>query len=156
MMRLYSVFNMTDLKIVKGNAFETIVEIRAYDFDGKEIIDFDLRRCANLRVRSYVRNSPTPVECFEILDEHTMSIWWDRSTKLGQHYLEAAGKFNGVSWRFQSKEPIFTIVKENEDSSAKTPCKKGEDRFVVRKQKIFFVGPQGPKGDKGDIGETGP
>ena len=91
---------MADLKIVKGNAFETIVEIRAYDYNGEEIIDFDLQRCSNLRVTSYVRKSPTPVECYEVLDEHRMSILWSKSTKLGAHYLECAGKFNGVAWRF--------------------------------------------------------
>jgi len=47
---LYLVFNMDELRIVKGNAFETIVEVGAYKYNGEYIKDFDLSKCTNIRI----------------------------------------------------------------------------------------------------------
>ena len=52
--RHYLAFNMSKLKIVKGNTFETVVEIRAYKYNGEEIADFDLNNCTNLIATSHV------------------------------------------------------------------------------------------------------
>ena len=49
----YLAFNMTDLKIVKGNTFETIVEVKAYKYNGEEITDFNLQDCTDVKVVSH-------------------------------------------------------------------------------------------------------
>jgi hypothetical protein len=50
----YLAFNMDKLKIVKGNTFETVIEIKAYKYNGEEIPDFSLNNCTNIVVNSRV------------------------------------------------------------------------------------------------------
>lgn len=53
----YLAFNMNDLRIVKGNTFETIVEVRAYKYNGEEITDFSLQNCTNIKIVSHTQTS---------------------------------------------------------------------------------------------------
>jgi hypothetical protein len=47
---------MDKLKIVKGNAFKTILEVKAYTYDGEEITDFSLNNCTDITVKARVNN----------------------------------------------------------------------------------------------------
>lgn len=43
---------MSDLRIVKGNAFSTSIQIKAYTYyDGREVEDFDLQMCTDVVVK---------------------------------------------------------------------------------------------------------
>ena len=53
----YLVFNMNDLRIVKGNTFETVVEVKAYKYNGDEIPDFNLQDCADIKVRYHTQDN---------------------------------------------------------------------------------------------------
>ena len=49
----YLAFNMNDLRIVKGNTFDTVVQVKAYNYNGEEITDFNLQNCTNVKVTSH-------------------------------------------------------------------------------------------------------
>ena len=161
---------MDKLKIVKGNTFETVVEIRAYKYNGEEITDFDLNDCTNISIINHVSNGETyRIVNYEILDAKHIQMRWDRCV-VGDYSLEVTGKLGDDYWRFYDKKPIFSIVNTNAEAHIPQNSIIREDCYQVDKQKVYIVcpkgdkgdtgsigprGPQGPKGDKGDKGDTG-
>lgn len=161
---------MDKLKIVKGNTFETVVEIRAYKYNGEEITDFDLNNCTNISIINHVSNGETyRIVNYEILDAKHIQMRWDRCV-VGDYSLEVTGKLGDDYWRFYDKKPIFSIVNTNAEAHIPQNSIIREDCYQVDKQKVYIVcpkgdkgdtgsigprGPQGPKGDKGDKGDTG-
>ena len=147
---------MDKLKIVKGNTFETVVEIRAYKYNGEEITDFDLNNCTNISIINHVSNGETyRIVNYEILDEKHIQMRWDRCV-VGDYSLEVTGKLGDDYWRFYDKKPIFSIVNTNAEAHIPQNSIIREDCYQVDKQKVYIVCPKGDKGDKGDKGATGP
>lgn len=109
---------MNDLKIVKGNTFETVVEVRAYKLNGEEIENFDLQNCTNISVIAHVGSTTKRLNTYSILDKNKMSIEWPgKVTKVGSYSLEVIGKIDDLDWRFYDKKPIFTIVNTNAEAN---------------------------------------
>lgn len=170
--RRYTViqFLKTDkLKIVKGNTFETVVEIRAYKYNGEEITDFDLNDCTNIIITCHTSSEVYKVVDYQILDDKHIQIHWDKTSRIGDYSLEATGKLGNEYWRFYDKKPIFSIVNTNAEANIPQHSIIREDCYQVDKQKVYIIcpkgeqgpqglqgpmGPQGPKGDKGDKGDS--
>ena len=147
---------MDKLKIVKGNTFETVIEIKAYKYNGEEIPDFSLYGCTDIVVSSRINGEIRKVESYQILDAHNIQIRWEgKQLKVGGYQLEVTGKIGNDAWRFYSKTPIFYIVNTNEEASIPANSIIREDCYYVDKQKIYIVCPKGDKGDKGERGNTG-
>ena len=162
---------MDSLKLVKGNDFTTIIEVKAYKYSGEEITDFDLRQCTNIKVRDKADGSTKEITGFDVLDGNKLQISWDGpSISLGKHTLEVVGKLNDLDWRFYDKEPAFTIVNSNSEANIPESSIIKEDTFQIDGQKMYIICPkgdrgmmgpigprgfQGPKGDKGDKGDKG-
>ena len=147
---------MDKLKIVKGNTFETVVEIRAYKYNGEEITDFDLNNCTNISIINHVSNGETyRIVNYEILDEKHIQMRWDRCV-VGDYSLEVTGKLGDDYWRFYDKKPIFSIVNTNAEAHIPQHSIIREDCYQVDKQKVYIVCPKGDKGDTGSIGPRGP
>lgn len=171
---------MNDLRIVKGNTFETIVEVKAYKYNGELIGDFDLSKCKDIRIKAHGETSSTNITNFNIVDNNKISICWGKSLSLGKYSLEVTGTLNNDSWRFYDKSPIFTIVNTNSAANIPENSIISDECYAVNAQKIYILspkgdtgpagppgptgspgypgetGPAGPKGDKGDPGEPGP
>ena len=114
----YLVFNMNELKIVKGNTFETIVEVKAYKYNGEEITNFNLQSCTDIKVRAHISAASDEITTFSVLEGNKLSITWDGDeTKVGDYSLEVTGKLNDTQWRFYDKAPIFTIVNTNAEAN---------------------------------------
>ena len=147
---------MDKLKIVKGNTFETVIEIKAYKYNGEEIPDFSLYGCTDIVVSSRINGEIRKVESYQILDAHNIQIRWEgKQLKVGGYQLEVTGKIGNDAWRFYSKTPIFYIVNTNEEASIPANSIIREDCYYVDKQKLYIVCPKGDKGDKGERGNTG-
>ena len=147
---------MNNLRIVKGNTFETIIEVRAYKYNGEEITDFSLQNCTNIKVVSHTQTSSQSVSDFSILDGNNILIHWDgKDTKVGKYTLEVTGRLNGDRWRFYDKTPIFTIVDTNAEARIPKNSIVREDCYLVNKQSLYITGPKGEKGDTGDRGPQG-
>ena len=147
---------MDKLKIVKGNTFETVIEIKAYKYNGEEIPDFSLYGCTDIVVSSRINGEIRKVESYQILDAHNLQIRWEgKQLKVGGYQLEVTGKIGNDAWRFYSKTPIFYIVNTNEEASIPANSIIREDCYYVDKQKLYIVCPKGDKGDKGERGNTG-
>ena len=144
---------MDKLKIVKGNTFETVVEIRAYKYNGEEITDFDLNNCTNISIINHVSNGETyRIVNYEILDAKHIQMRWDRCV-VGDYSLEVTGKLGDDYWRFYDKKPIFSIVNTNAEAHIPQNSIIRENCYYVDKQKVYIVA---PKGDPGDVGPQGP
>lgn len=169
---------MDKLKIVKGNTFDTVVEIRAYKYNGEEITDFDLNDCTNIAIINHISNGEQyRITNYTILDQNHIQMHWDKGIVVGDYSLEVTGKLGEDYWRFYDKKPIFSIVNTNSEANIPKQSIIREDCYQVDKQSVYIVcpkgdkgetGPAGPvgvkgekgdpgeKGDKGDRGETGP
>ena len=147
---------MSKLKIVKGNTFETVIEVRAYKYNGEEITNFDLNKCTNIVITSHVSNDTSRVTDYEILDAKNMSVRWNKPTKLGDYAIEVSGKIGNDNWRFYDKKPIFTIVNTNAEAEVPQQSIIREDCYYVDKQKVYIISPKGDKGDQGPEGPQGP
>lgn len=169
---------MDKLKIVKGNTFDTVVEIRAYKYNGEEITDFDLNDCTNIAIINHISNGEQyRITNYTILDQNHIQMHWDKGSVVGDYSLEVTGKLGEDYWRFYDKKPIFSIVNTNSEANIPKQSIIREDCYQVDKQSVYIVcpkgdkgetGPAGPvgakgekgdpgeKGDKGDRGETGP
>jgi hypothetical protein len=98
---------MERLKIVKGNTFETLVEVRSYTYDGEELTSFDLRNCSKIVVKGKV-SGYSRTQKFTIQDaNHILITWNGKSMRVGNYTLEVTGKLGSVDWRFYDKTPIF-------------------------------------------------
>ena len=124
---------MDKLKIVKGNTFETVVEIRAYKYNGEEITDFDLNNCTNISIINHVSNGETyRIVNYEILDAKHIQMRWDRCV-VGDYSLEVTGKLGDDYWRFYDKKPIFSIVNTNAEAHIPQNSIIREDCYQVDK-----------------------
>ena len=148
---------MDKLKIVRGNTFETVIEIKAYRYSGEEITDFSLYSCTNIIVNSRTTVGLKKREQFTIVGDKSIQIRWEgNQLKVAGYSLEVTGKIDGKDWRFYSKSPIFYIVNTNEEANIPKHSIIKEDCYRVEQQNLYFVGPKGDKGDKGDQGDRGP
>ncbi len=154
---------MNSLKLVKGNDFTTIIEVKAYKYNGEEITDFDLGQCTDIKVRYKVESSTKDITDFEVLENNKLQIAWDGpSLSLGKYTLEVIGKLNGLDWRFYDKEPIFTIVNTNSEAVIPQNSIVREDVYSIDKSAVYVIypkgdtGPRGPMGPRGRQGEPGP
>lgn len=158
---------MGDLRIVKGNTFETVIEVKAYRYDGTEWPNFNLDACTNIKVVIHINDSSHPLNTYTIEEGNKLSIRWDNTCKTGKYCLEVTGVLAGDKWRFYDKTPIFTIVNTNAEANIPKNAIIKQDCYQVDSSFIYLgkaagTGPQGEKGekgdkgDKGDTGETGP
>lgn len=160
---------MDGLKLVKGNDFTTIIEVKAYKYNGEEITDFDLKQCTDIKIRDKADGSTKSISTFDVLDDNKLQISWDGpSMALGKHTLEVVGKFNDLDWRFYDKEPVFTIVNSNSEANVPESSIVKEDTYQIDGKRVYIICPKGDrgamgprglrgyKGDKGDTGEQGP
>lgn len=110
---------MGDLKIVKGNSFTTFIKIKAYGYDGEEILDFDVHDITSITVviRVNSQNKVLPETDYELMDDNILKIEWDGKQALGPYLLEAFGVYKDERWRFFDKTPIFTIVDTNAEAN---------------------------------------
>ena len=108
---------MDSLKIVKGNTFETVIEVKAYKYNGEELLDFDLSQCTNIKVIVHVKDNTRILTDYTILEDNKLSIVWPaNTTKTGAYSLEVTGKLDGIDWRFYDTTPLFHIVNTNEEA----------------------------------------
>ena len=148
---------MSDLKLVRGNTFKTITQVKAYKYNGEEITDFNLQDCTNIKITSHVSGYSNNIDTFSVLENNMLEITWDGGrTRIGKYSLEVTGKLNGVDWRFYDKKPIFTIVSTNSEANIPQQSIIKEDFYQVDGQHLYIISPQGPKGDTGERGEQGP
>lgn len=148
---------MNSLKLVKGNDFTTVIEVRAYKYNGKEITDFDLSKCTNIKVKCHVNSSVQDIEEFSIGQKNKLIISWDGpKLRLGDHSLEVSGKFEETDWRFYDKTPIFTIVNTNAEARIPQRSILKDDVYLVDKQSVYIICPKGDKGERGMSGQMGP
>jgi hypothetical protein len=174
---------MNDLRIVRGNSFETIVEVKAYKYTGEEFKNFDLNKCENIRITAKSENSSIRITDFKIVDKNRLSICWSKSLPLGKYSLEITGELDKNAWRFYDNSPIFTIVNTNSSANIPQGSIISDSCYAVDAQQLYIVcpkgdpgpagpqgprgwdgntglqgpqGKQGPKGDKGDTGSQGP
>ena len=139
---------MDKLKIVKGNTFDTVVEIRAYKYNGEEITDFDLNDCTNIAIINHISNGEQyRITNYTILDQNHIQMHWDKGGVVGDYSLEVTGKLGEDHWRFYDKKPIFSEANIPKQSIIREDC------YQVDKQSVYIVC---PKGDKGEIGPVGP
>lgn len=130
---------MNDLRIVKGNTFETIIEVRAYTYKGQEIKDFDLQKCTNISVVVHINGDTQSINSYEIIDQKNLVITWaGKSTKVGAYSLEVRGKLDDLDWRFYDKQPIFTIVNTNAEANIPKQSIIKEGCYCVNKQDVYL------------------
>jgi hypothetical protein len=154
MIYLYLAFNMSDLRIVKGNTFKIAVEVKAYKYNGEELTDFNLQDCTNITVTSHTNGSSKEIKQFEALANNILQIEYNGSSlKTGKHSLEVTGKLNDIEWRFYDKKAIFTIVNTNAEANIPPQSIVADSTYMIDKQKVYILCPKGDKGDKGDRGE---
>ena len=149
---------MNDLRIVKGNAFETIVEVKAYKYDGEPLASFDLNKCSDIRITAYQESSPMKITNFKIVSYNKLSICWSKSLPLGKYSLEVTGELNGNGWRFYDNTPIFTIVNTNSAANIPEASIISDDSYAVDTQLLYILCPKGdtgPAGPQGPMGYTG-
>lgn len=130
---------MNDLRIVKGNTFETIIEVRAYTYKGQEIKDFDLQKCTNISIVVHINGDTQSINSYEIIDQKNLVITWaGKSTKVGAYSLEVRGKLDDLDWRFYDKQPIFTIVNTNAEANIPKQSIIKEGCYCVNKQDVYL------------------
>ena len=158
---------MDDLRIVKGNTFATVVQIKAYQYNGEEMADFDLRQCTdiaiiahiNLSTNNYINVSNRWIYItnphFEVLDEENLSITWPaEDQQLGLYLLEISGKFNGIAWRFYDKKAEFRIVNSNAESYLPKWAIIKPDEYRIRRHSMYIsnavyaIGPESLEAEK--------
>ena len=147
---------MNDLRIVKGNTFDTVVQVKAYNYNGEEITDFNLQNCTNVKVTSHSQDSIVPVTDFELLRGNKMFIHWNKPVRLGKYSLEVTGDMEGNRWRFYDKSPLFTIVNTNAEACIPPNTIIAKDCYKTNEQRLMILSPKGEKGEKGDAGPRGP
>jgi len=164
------VFNMNELKIVRGNTFNTVIEVKAYRYDGTLIEDFDLQTCDSIQVKVHNGNKITTLNKFSVCENNKLDIRWTSDLAVGSYTLEVTGRFDGQSWRFYDTKSILSIVETNAEANIPQESIIKEDYYSVDGKALYIVCPkgetgpqgprgeqgiQGPKGDKGDRGLTG-
>ena len=88
---------MDKLKIVKGNTFDTIMEVKAYRYDGEEIPEFDLHYCTNIRISAHCNSKIIPMTKYDIIDNRKIEIHWcDKNMDLGSYSIEVTGKMGST------------------------------------------------------------
>jgi hypothetical protein len=148
---------MDKLKIVKGNTFETVVEIRAYKYNGEEITDFDLNDCTNITAYSRANGTEKVQRPVTILSKNTIEIRFEgKNTKVGSYTIEVTGKWHGEDWRFYDKKTLFKIVNTNAEANVPENSIIKEDCYLIDSQNVYITGPKGDKGDRGERGLQGP
>ena len=171
---------MSDLKITKGNTFRTILEIKAYRYDGKEIEDFDLSNCTDVTVKCRINGVIREITNFRPRGANELEIQWPSTSKSGAYTIEVSGRLRDHYWRYYSKDPIFTIVETTEEQNIPEDVILKRGTYYVEASKIYLipvegseikidpytynwivagvdtgVSAKGPKGDKGEKGDNG-
>jgi len=146
---------MNKLKIVRGNSFTTVIEVKAYRYDGTEIEGFNLQRCTDLKVRPRCANSVAKINGYRLSGSNKIEIQWGKDLKLGSYTLELAGRYDNVDWRFYDEKSIFEIVETNAEANIPANSIIKDDYYRIDNKSIYFLCPKGDKGDKGDRGEKG-
>ena len=146
---------MNKLKIVRGNSFTTVIEVKAYRYDGTEIQGFNLNSCKDLKVRPRCTGHAVSIEYYKILSGNKLEIRWGKDLKVGSYTLELIGKYNDLDWRFYDDKPVLEIVETNSEANVPENSIISEDYYSVGTKGLYFICPKGDKGDKGDRGEKG-
>lgn len=171
---------MSDLKITKGNTFRTILEIKAYRYDGKETKDFDLSDCTDVTVKCRINGVIREITNFRPRGANELEIQWPSTSKPGAYTIEVSGRLRDHYWRYYSKNPIFTIVETTEEQNIPEDVILKKGTYYVEASKIYLipiegseikidpytynwivagvdtgVSAKGPKGDKGEKGDEG-
>ena len=147
---------MDSLKIVKGNTFDTVIQVKAYKYSGEEILDFDLSSCTNVKVFAHVNGTIRQITNFNIAEGNNISIQWPVSTtKAGGYAIEVVGIYNGANWRFYDTTPLFYVVNTNAEANIPPQAIIKEGSYYVDKASVYLGGQKGDKGDKGDQGIPG-
>ncbi len=149
---------MNELKIVRGNTFNTVIEVKAYKYDGTLIEDFDLQACDSIQVKVHNGNKTTALHKFSAGTENKLDIRWTSDLEVGSYTLEVTGKLNGQSWRFYDTKSILSIVETNKEANIPQDSIIKEDYYSVDGKALYIVAPKGergPKGEKGDQGDQG-
>ena len=146
---------MNKLKVVRGNSFATIINIKAYRYDGTEIDGFNLYNCEDLKVRPRCVGHAVNIEYYKILSDNRLEIHWGKNLKVGSYTLELTGKYNNTDWRFYDDKPILEIVETNSEADIPENSIISDDYYSIGTRGLYFICPKGDKGDKGDRGEKG-
>jgi hypothetical protein len=147
---------MNKLKIVRGNTFNTVIEVKAYRYDGTLIEDFDLQTCDSIQVKVHNGTKVTTLHKFTVGKNNKLDVRWNSSLEVGSYTLEATGKYEGLDWRFYDTKPILSIVETNEEANIPQESIIKEDYYNVDGKALYIItprgatGPRGPKGDRGD------
>jgi len=125
------VFNMNELKIVRGNTFNTVIEVKAYRYDGTLIEDFDLQTCDSIQVKVHNGNKVTTLNKFSVCENNKLDIRWTSDLTVGSYTLEVTGRFDGQSWRFYDTKSILSIVETNAEANIPQESIIKEDYYSV-------------------------
>jgi len=68
---------MDELKIIKGNTFSTVTEVKAYTYDNELIGDFDLSSCTDIQIKAHIGSKAIPVYTFQVEDGNKIVIRWE-------------------------------------------------------------------------------
>lgn len=148
---------MDSLKLVKGNDFTTVIEVKAYKYNGEEITNFDLRKCTDVTVKYHVNGTVSSIKTFRISTDNRLIVSWDGSTlSIGKYTLEVCGKFGDTNWRFYDTAPIFAIVNTNNEANIPIQSIIKDGIYKVDKQSLYIICPKGDRGERGSAGPAGP
>lgn len=128
-----------ELKIVKGNTFWTLTEVRALDASGYEIQDFDLAECTDIKV--YLRTSykRTEVSAFQVLEGNILQVmWYGPLLSISKYSMEVAGKYNDVDWRFFDAN-VLTIVETNAEANIPQGAFVAEGFFQIQPSELVIL-----------------
>ena len=136
---------MSDLKITKGNTFRTVLQVRAYRYDGREIKDFDLADCLDIRVKCRINGVIREIKNYRILgkdeqDGNNIEIIWEGSTnKVGAYSIEITGRYKNSDWRYYNSKPIFSIVETTKDQNIPEGALLKSGTYYITGQKIYIL-----------------
>lgn len=102
---------MSEIRIVRGNAFRTRIKVHALNPDLTEMSDFSLLDCTNIELFALRAYKAVRVSSWEIHSDNEIDVTWNAPfcMNLGIYGLEIRGRLDGVAWRFCNRD-LFTIV----------------------------------------------
>ena len=124
-------YDMSELKIVRGNTFAIKIEVKAYNIDGTELQDFDLHYCTDIEVSARRNMYSLNDMPYELLDGNYMKVvFLADQQRTGCYNLEVKGKIGDVDWRFYDLR-VFYIVESNDEAEIPQSSIIDDDYYLI-------------------------
>ena len=145
-------YDMSELKLVRGNTFAIKIKVKAYTVDGTLIQDFDISQCTDITVslrRNMYAVNDVP---YKLLTDNDMRVVFPAALqRTGCYNLEVKGKLGDIDWRFYDL-CVFHIVESNDEAEIPQSSIIDEDFYLIEGAYVSIPVAKGDKGDKGDSG----